>query len=109
MPTRANIRIKTEENEFTLFTMFDGYPSGLLVDLLNYSRGTRDQFLKKLKDNYKEINWAGDVDYNYLIDFNTKKIYTFDARFNFKTLSGLLRIDNFGDRTWPDQVEFYEL
>lgn len=97
--TRASIKLIQESSEPLFFySHCDGYPSGMLPDILNigakYGNGSFETMSKTLGRIYEEISSiTGDSDFIYVIDMDKREIRTYDARWGEKH-AGLLRVDS---------------
>ena len=94
--TRAGIKlIKKGEEDLYFYSHCDGYPTGVLVDIIHLpDKDFYPSFVEELKNKYKEINcFPGDIDYAYIIDWDEQIIETYNACFDIPCKSGLLRKD----------------
>ena len=81
--TRASIRIiKNGEEDLYFYSHCDGYPTGLLVDLIHMkNKDNYNNFIETMRKNYEEIyRHPGDIDFSYVIDFDKEKIFTYTDR-----------------------------
>lgn len=92
MSTRACIRLKKKEFEDCYYYQhFDGYPTGLLVDIIHDLKNinTYEDVKNYLENTYRETNrYPSDIDFSYVIDIDEGKIYTYHNK-----ETHLLRID----------------
>lgn len=96
--TRATVIIrKSGEEDLYLFTPCDGYPHGTLVDIIHMYNKDDFKLFKQgfiINNHFNIVNAVtGDSDFVYLIDYDDRKVYTYDTRWTVFSKTGLLRID----------------
>lgn len=90
--TRGVIKVeKWGEDDRYFYSHCDGYPQGLLVDLIKIdNKKDYNQLINKLESKYDEVDGIpGDVDFTYVIDFTKGGIYSYTGR-----KEHLIRIDS---------------
>lgn len=97
--TRGTIKlIKSGEDDVYFYSHCDGYPAGLLNDIIQIDKEDKVEYWRlwsMLTNQYEEIHSIpGDVDFVYVINMDTRNIYTYDARWEVPSSVGLLRIDS---------------
>lgn len=94
--TSAGIKlIKKGEEDLYFYSHYDGYPTGVLVEIIHLSdKDFYPSFVDELRNRFEEINGLpGDIDFVYVIDWDEQIIETYDAKWDIPSKRGLLRKD----------------
>ena len=94
--TRAGIKlIKQGEEDLYFFCRCDGYPTGILIDVIHLpDKDFYPSLVDELRNRFDEIcDFPGDIDYGYIIDWDEQMIETYDAKWDIPSRKGLLRRD----------------
>lgn len=81
--TRAVIQVsKWGEDDRFFYSHCDGYPQGLLVDLMKIdNKEDYNMLIHELKKSYEEVDGIpGDVDFTYVVDYTKRKVYSYTDR-----------------------------